>query len=155
MALRRCLQPWLQQNFYLVEQRVPQAAWAYSSSSKSEQQQEDNNKPQQPVSETQQQQASSAAATPQSTTSDTLATASSRPKAAEEWTEVVDEKSGQTYYWNEKTGRASGCLVAAAARLWLFLRMQSTSMRLPIPVNHWPAWQYSAGTCNGCQKARA
>lgn len=22
----------------------------------------------------------------------------------EEWTEVIDEKSGQTYYWNQKTG---------------------------------------------------
>jgi hypothetical protein len=35
-----------------------------------------------------------------------VATATTRPKAAEEWTEVIDEKSGQTYYWNEKTGAA-------------------------------------------------
>lgn len=107
MALRRCLQPWLQQNMYLIEQRVPQAAWAYSSSSSKPEQQQD--KQQQHVAETQQQQASPAAAPSQSTTSDTLATAASRPKGAEEWTEVIDEKSGQTYYWNEKTGRASGC----------------------------------------------
>jgi hypothetical protein len=23
----------------------------------------------------------------------------------EEWTEVIDEKSGQPYYWNQKTGK--------------------------------------------------
>jgi hypothetical protein len=25
-------------------------------------------------------------------------------EGSEEWTEVIHEKSGQTYYWNQKTG---------------------------------------------------
>jgi hypothetical protein len=50
-----------------------------------------------------------------STSADTsVATKPTRPKAAEEWAEVIDEKSGQTYYWNEKTGMA----VLAAAVSW-------------------------------------
>jgi hypothetical protein len=39
-----------------------------------------------------------------------------RQKAAaeEEWTEVIDEKSGQPYYWNQKTGAARACLALHA-----------------------------------------
>jgi hypothetical protein len=82
----------------LVEQRMPQAACMYSSKADGQQAQEQKVQEQKPVAEP----AATAAAEPASTAAAPATT--SKSKSEEEWTEVVDEKSGQTYYWNEKTG---------------------------------------------------
>lgn len=86
MALRRSLQPLLRAHLQLAEQRLPQAALH---SNKAEEQQ-----PQQEQKQPEPAAAAELAAAP----------ATQSKKAEEEWTEVVEEKSGQTYYWNEKTG---------------------------------------------------
>lgn len=75
------MQPLLRAHLQLAEQRLPQAALH---STKAEDQQ------------------------PQKQPEPAAAPATQAKKAEEEWTEVVEEKSGQTYYWNEKTG---GCRV--------------------------------------------
>lgn len=88
MALRCSLQPLLRAHLQLAEQRLPQAALH---STKAEEQPQQEQKQPEP-----------AAAEP------AAAPATQSKKAEDEWTEVVEEKSGQTYYWNEKTGGCRG-----------------------------------------------
>jgi hypothetical protein len=78
----------LRAHLQLIEQRLPQAALHYSTKQAEEQQ---------PT----QQQKQPAPGAPASA----AAPATRSKNAEEEWTEVVEEKSGQTYYWNEKTGK--------------------------------------------------
>lgn len=95
----------------LVEQRVPQAACMYSSKADEQQAPEQKVQEQKPVAA--EPSATAATAEPASTSAAAPAT-TSKSKAEEEWTEVVEEKSGQTYYWNEKTGE--GQVAAGGSR---------------------------------------
>jgi hypothetical protein len=100
----------------LVEQQMPQAAFMYSSKADEQQASEQKVQEQKPVAEQAAAAASATVAAPAASTAATPAT-TSKSKAEEEWTEVVDEKSGQTYYWNEKTGEVvnlQGWVAAAA-----------------------------------------
>lgn len=79
----------------LIDQRLPQAALHYSTKPAEEQQPTQQQEHKQPEP--------GAAAQPASA----AAPATRSKNAEEEWTEVVEEKSGQTYYWNEKTGETT------------------------------------------------
>lgn len=80
--------------------------------------------PSSPAEPQQQQPAAAGKAAGSNAATVTTTAAATRPKVEEEWTEVVDEKSGQTYYWNQKTG------VALVSRL--------------------PCRSVAAPTCRGC-----
>lgn len=95
MALRRCMLPLLRSQTEALNIQVIQPLRLCSS--KTEKSQQDQLVPTQP------QEAASDDAKTAPEPATTTATAT-RPSMQEEWTEVIDEKSGQPYFWNQKTG---------------------------------------------------